>query len=168
VKGKQYKLPEAQRERLKRSEMVAMRWSMAALSNLAYAQDDLADRLECIPMGKRRYRLMMGHLRSILSDIGGTIPIKQCMTVQNTMDDMELRMVPKLSPRPQTAVIEVDDLSFLVNHAKKDEGMCMTCMLDGDECRKCRLYQILESIAPQQEWGKSTICPYNRPDWFYK
>lgn len=159
-----YQLPEKDCERLNRTEMVAIRWCLAAINSIAYAQDDLKDRLECIPEGQVRWRLMLGQLRALCNDLIGTVPQKQCVAIKNVMNDMELRMVPKYTPYDSRAVIDVDDLSYLVNHAKKD--ICTACIKNGDECRECELYKILESVAPQKEWKNSTVCPYLREDWF--
>lgn len=159
-----YQLPEEECERVNRREMQALRWSLAAINSIAYAQEDLAERLECIPNGKARWRLMLGQLRSCLNDLIGTVPRKQCQTIKNVMNDMELRMVPKMTPNTNRVAMGVEDLSYLVDHAKKD--ICMACVMTGDECRKCELYKILESIAPLEDWGQSTICPYSKEDWW--
>lgn len=158
-----YQLPEEDCERLNRTEMTALRWSLAAVNSCAYAQDDLAKRLECIPDGKVRWRLMLGQLRALCNDLLGTTPRKQCLTIKHVMDDMELRMVPKFTPVPDRVCMGVDDLSYLVRAAKKD--ICVGCILTGDECRKCELYRILESVSPMEDWGDSMMCPYNRDDW---
>ena len=158
-----YQLPEEECERLNRAEMNSVRWCLAAVNSVAYAKDDLQKRLERIPNGKRRWNLMLGQLRALLNDIIGTVPKKQCNTIKNVMNDMELRMVPKFSPGGNRVSMGVEDLSLLVNAAKKD--YCLSCIRNGDECKKCELYQVLESIAPLNDWGSSTICPYMREDW---
>ena len=53
-----YMLPDEDCERLKRSEMTAVRMLLAHLSSAKYAQEDLQDRLECIPNGRMRMRLV--------------------------------------------------------------------------------------------------------------
>lgn len=158
-----YQLPEEDCERVNRTEMNAIRWSLAAINSTAYAKDDLKDRLKMIPNGQRRWNLMLGQLRALLNDILGTVPKKQVLSIRNVMDDMELRMVPKLTPKSNRVTMDIDDLSLLVNAAKKD--YCTACIYTGDECRKCELYQVLESISPQEDWGNSTVCPYMRKDW---
>ena len=161
-----YKLPEEQTERVNRTEMMALRWTLAAINSLAYGQDDLDKRLDFIPNGKVRYRLMLGQLRAICNDLLGTIPEKQRNTIKNVMNDMELRMVPKFSPKANRVCMGIEDLSYLVDHAKKD--ICTACIFDGDECRQCELYQIMSSIAPLEDWGSSSMCPYSREDWWDK
>lgn len=163
IKKNWYQLPDDQCERLNRTEMVALKWLIAAVNSCAYGQEDMERRLECIPEGKRRYRLMLGQLRAICNDLIGTMPRKQAVTIKNTMNDMELRLVPKFSGHGNRVTLDIDDLSYIVNAAKKDH--CLACILNGDECRSCKLYQILESIAPMEDWGDSTVCPYMREDW---
>jgi len=164
MKTTYYSLPEEDRERLTRTEMQAVRWCLAAISSIAYAQDDLASRLDCIPYGRIRWRLMLGHLRACLNDVLGTTPLKQRKTIQNVMNDMELRMVPKLSSNSQRVTMDVEDLSLLVRAAKKD--YCSACILTDEECRKCELYKVLESVAPLDDYGDGSLCPYSKEEWW--
>lgn len=159
-----YQLPEDECKRLNRTEMAGARWSLAALSSLVYAQDDLKERLKMIPDGTERWSGMVETLRSLMNDVLGTVPRRQCVTIKNVMNDMDLRMVPRYTPKANRVSMGEEDLSYLVDHAKTD--ICTACTLNGDECRTCELYRILESIAPQQDWGDSTVCPYMREDWF--
>ena len=87
IKQTFYELTDEDCERLNATEMRAVRWLMASLNSCIYAQRDLVHRLECIPSGKARFRLMLGHLRAINNDIIGTTPKKQCKQIRNTMDD---------------------------------------------------------------------------------
>jgi len=161
-----YRWPEDQCERVNRQEMTALRWCVAAINNVAYAKDDLQKRLDCIPGARVRWAMMLGSFQRLMDELLGTIPIKQHLAIQNVTTDMELRMVPKFTPPPNRACVQLEDLSFLIRAAQKNDAWCMSCTLNGEECRQCKLYQILESLTPQQEWGDSTICPYNREDWF--
>lgn len=158
-----YQLPEEDCERLNSTEMRAVRWSLAAENSVSYAQRDLEKRLECIPEGKRRWRLMLGQLRALCNDLIGTIPVKQCKTIRNVMNDMELRMVPKGTKHDTRVVLDAKDLGYLVTLAKKE--MCTSCILTDDECRRCELYKILEIAVPLDDYGDGTICPYNMLNW---
>lgn len=162
-KQDKFSWPKEDCERVNHQEMVALRWCLAAINSVAYAKDDLAKRLECIPAGRRRWAMLLGSFRSLMDELLATVPTKQCLSIRNVMDDMELRMVPKFTPKSNRVSMDVADLSYIVNHAKKD--ICSACILNGDECRQCELYQILESIAPRKDWGSSTICPYMKDDW---
>ena len=158
-----YQLPEEDCERLNSTEMRAVRWSLAAENSVSYAQRDLEKRLECIPEGKRRWRLMLGQLRALCNDLIGTIPVKQCKTIRNTMEDMELRMVPKGTKRDNRVVMDAKDLGYLVTLAKQER--CTACVLTDAECRDCTLYKILESAVPLDDYGDGGICPYNLLKW---
>lgn len=164
MKNTWYQLPEDQCERVNRTEMQALRWSLTAVNSVAYAERDLEKRLECVPNGKARWRLMLGQLRALCNDLVGTIPEKQKNAVRNVMSDMEVRLVPKMTPYDKRIVMGVDDLSYIVAHAKKD--ICLGCTYSGDECRQCELCRILEGIAPLQDWGSDALCPYSREDWW--
>ena len=158
-----YQLPEKDCERLTRNEMQALRWSLAAVNSISQAEGALQDRLECIPNGKCRWRLLLGQLRAVTNDIIGTIPYKQCVNIKNVMIDMELRMVPKYSPVDQHVIMVAQDLAYLVDAARRDK--CMGCVCTGEECRKCELYKILSAITPMQDYGNGMICPYNLATW---
>lgn len=162
-----YQLPEADCERLNRTEMQSVRWLLAALNSCVLAQKDLDKRLECIPEGKRRFRLMTGQLRAIANDLIGTTPTNQCRQIRNTMTDMDLRLTPKMTPVGNRVVLDVYDLSYIVQHAQKDDELCQTCIRTGDECRECKLYQIMSAIAPLEDWGSGMMCPYGS-DWMGK
>lgn len=163
IKQTWYQLPEKDCERLTATEMRAIRWSLVAVNSVAYAEEDLAKRLECIPNGKVRWRLMVGQLRALCNDIIGTTPEKQHRTIRNVMNDMELRLVPKYSPRGDAVVLDAKDLGHLVMLAKQEK--CTSCILTDDECRQCELYKILESVVPLDDYGSKHICPYNLQTW---
>lgn len=162
-----FSLPDEQCERLNRTEMQSVRWMLAALNSCIYAQRDLDKRLEMIPNGKTRFRLMLGQIRAICNDLVGTTPKGQCKQIKNTMNDMDLRLVPKMAPVGNRVVVDVHDLHYIVSHAQKDEELCQTCVRTGDECKECQLYRILEAIAPLEDWGSGMICPYGG-DWLGK
>lgn len=159
-----YQLPEEQCERLRKQEMTTIMWCLSAVNSVAHGRDDLQKRLSMIPNGKKRWNLMLGQLRSLMSDMLGTTPYKQRKTIQNTMNDMALRLVPKGTQSNNRVTMDADDLALLIRHAKKD--LCTSCVFNGDECRKCELYQILESISPQEDYGDGTMCPYMKEDWW--
>lgn len=161
-----YQLPEKDCEYLKKHEFSAVRWCLAAVNSLAYGQEDLEKRLECIPQGKLRWRLMLGHLRALMNDILGTTPVKQCKTIKNEMEDMKLQLIPKTTVAKDRLVISVKDLSFIVDHAKQD--MCTSCALMDNEFRKCEMFRILETVSPPKDMGDGTFCPYWKDDWWDK
>lgn len=60
-------------ERMKRSEYEAMRGLLAAISYIAHGNDDLQQRLKCIPSGKQRMRMLLGSARALADDLIGTM-----------------------------------------------------------------------------------------------
>lgn len=167
TKRKSYQLPEEDRERITRYEMHAVRWLIATKITIQHAEENIANRLECIPSGKRRFRLMLGQLRAICDDLLGTIPKEQRKQIDNVMHDMQLNMIPRLAPGSEKVVMESKDLAFIIYHAQRDEELCQTCVKDGNECRKCKMYQMLVAVAPLPDYGSGMMCPYNG-DWMHK
>ena len=152
-----------QKVRVNRGEMQSLRWLMFAFSSILSSQTELVDRLKMLPDGEDRLGKVEQGLESLMKEMMLTLPDNQRKMVKNTLDDMEFRMVPNMTPKNNRVVMDVYDLAYIVEAAKKD--ICMTCIYAGDECKQCKLYRILEGISPQKEWGDSTLCPYNREDW---
>ena len=113
-----YSLPEADCERLKRTEMIGMRMLLAHLSSAAYFQEDLHDRLECIPDGNRRLRLAIGGLRAVCDDLIGTITRAQAKQIYGTMKDYDLRLVPKLTPGTVNIILTKEQGKDLMDLAR--------------------------------------------------
>ena len=157
-----YMLPEKDCERLKRTEMIGMRMLLAHLSSATYFQEDLKDRLECIPDGNRRLRLAIGGLRAICDDLIGTITRSQAKQIYGTMKDYDLRLVPKMTPGSVNIILTKEQGKALMDLAREK---CTGCVEDGESCRECRLYQILESTTPMDDYGDGLICPYSLAVW---
>ena len=167
IKQTWYQLPDEDCERLTRFEMQSVRWIMAALNILVNAEKPMADRLDCIPEGRRRFRLMLGQLRAVCNDLIGTTPREQCKQIQGVMKDMQLNLIPKLAPGSEKVVMDPKDLAYLIHHAQRDEELCQTCVKDGNECRKCKMYKMLVAVAPLPDYGSGMMCPYSG-DWMHK
>lgn len=158
-----YCLPPEQCERLNRHQMQALRWLIGVLHIVAVAPEDLGDRLDCIPNGRRRYRLMHGQLNAIVNDLIGTITLQQAKQINNTIHDMTMQMVPKGTPVSHKVVVETDDLARLIAYAQKEK--CSACIATDDDARRCDLYKTLEAIAPRPDYGSGTMCPYMDESW---
>ena len=161
MKKKAFELPDDQCERLKRSEMMAMQLLLADLSNLRYAKDDLAARLESIPSGKARMNMLVGSFDSLVKDLIGTISDKQRHHLQGICRDMELRLVPKFSAGKTSVVLTKDEGKELVNAAQRK---CVDCVKDAEEARSCKLCQLLEAVVPLDKYD-GFLCPYNLATW---
>lgn len=159
---KPYSLPEKDCERLMRSEMTAVRMLLAALSTAAYAKDDLKARLECVPDGNRRLRLALGLLRAVCDDVVGTISLAQSRQILGTMKDYEMRLVPKLTPMSTNIIMTKEEGKDLLELAREK---CVGCTEDGDSCRECKMYKLLEATTPMDDYGSGLICPYSLAKW---
>jgi len=155
-------LDEADCERLKRNEFEAVRYLLGAVSYTASAKDDLQNRLECIPGGRQRMAMILGGLRAIADDLIGTVPRGQCKQLKNTMDDMEMRMVPKFASMNQNVILEKDNAKALIDTAME---RCRGCVEDEKSCRKCGLYRVLESMLPLDDYNNGMLCPYSTSEW---
>ena len=149
--------PESDRERMTRNEFIAMRCLLGALSYAAKSQDDLQDRLQSVPGGRQRLAMAVGSLRAIADDLLGTMTLAQCKQIQNTMRDMEIQMVPKMTPRNHNVILQSETLGQLVRCAREK---CRICTAMDEDIRKCELYKIFEAIAPLDSYGDGISCPY--------
>ena len=149
-------------ERLNRGEFEAMRGLIAATSYVAHARDDLQKRLECIPGGKQRMSMLLGSIKAITDDIVGTMTVNQCKQLRNTMNDMDIRMVPKLTRMSQNVIFEKDLAKGLIDIAQEK---CHGCVEDSESCRSCSLYKILEALIPLEDYRTPILCPYSVTEW---
>ena len=149
-------------ERLKRYEKESMLYLMNLVSNIAWAKDDLKERLKMIPEGAERMETALEHFTKLLEDLIQTVPVNQCKNLKNIAEDYQMRSVPKAMPKQTNIIITKENAKVLIDSAQ--EGRCTSCILDGDECRKCDLEQALECITPMTEY-RQTMCPYNMAGW---
>lgn len=152
--------------RLTRNEVEAVRFLLGAVNYLAKAKDVLQGGpcLKRVPHGDARMRLTLGGLKSIIDDILGTVTIKQCLQLKNTMADMEMRMVPKMTPMTTNVILEQDIMKEMINLARV---ACKDCTRDSNTCLKCALYPNLEATVPLDDYG-GALCPYALIDWAEK
>ena len=155
-------LPDDQCEQLRRTEMNALRMLLAHLSSAQYFVEDMQDRLKCIPDGNRRIRMAVGLMRAVCDDLCGTVTRAQAKQIYGTMKDCDLRIVPKLSPGSVNVILTKEEGKDLMDMAR---DRCHNCVEDGNSCRECRLYQILEATTPMQDYGDGLLCPYSLAQW---
>ena len=149
-------------ERLRRAEKEAMMYIMNTTSQLAYAKDDLKERLCIVTDGAERLETVLDGISSLLNDLLYTIPVNQCVSLKNATSDYQVRVVPKSMPMTESIVITKANAKVLIDSAQ--EGKCISCVLDGKECRKCELKQVLEWVTPLTAYSE-TLCPYNLAGW---
>ena len=148
--------------RLNRGEFEAVRCLMGAVNYAAHARDDLRKRFEMIPDGQIRMDGIVQDLRDMADDVIGTVPSGQCRQLRNTMSDMEMRMVPKLTGTSLNVILEKDVAKALIDIAMEK---CRGCVEDEVSCRKCALYKVLESFLPLDSYSNGMLCPYSRSEW---
>ena len=157
-----FELPDDQCERLTKTEMHSVQWLLNAVSTLRYAETDLKKRLECVPSGNQRLRLAIGQLGSLLRDVLGTVSDRQRRQIRNTAQDMEVRLVPKLTAQKASIVLDEETARELVDAA---QAKCRwECVPDFEGDRKCDLCKILEAVVPLENYD-SVSCPYWRAEW---
>ena len=149
-------------ERLNRVEFEAVRCLLGAVSYAAHARDDLRKRLECLPGGKARMAMVVGGLKAIADDLIGTVPQGQCKQLRNTMQDMDMRMVPKMTPMSTNVILDKDAAKGLVDAAMEK---CHGCVEGPEEGRECALYKVLESFLPLDSYENGMLCPYSMSEW---
>ena len=149
-------------ERLNRAEFEAVRCLLGAVSYAASAKDGLQKRLECVPGGKQRMAMILGGLKAIADDVVGTVPRGQCKQLRNTMNDMEMRMVPKMMSVSGNVILEKDNAKALIDTAME---RCRGCVEDDVSCRSCGLYRVLESFLPLDSYDNGMLCPYSMSEW---
>lgn len=149
-------------ERLCRSEFEAMRCLFGAVSYAAHANADLQERLKCLDRGKQRMAMVLGALKALADDLTGTVPRGQCKQLRNTMLDMDMRMVPKMTSMSQNVIIEKDLAKGLVDAAMEK---CHGCVEGPEEGRKCPIYKVLEGFLPLDSYENGMLCPYSLSEW---
>lgn len=155
-------LAEEDCERLNRGEFEALRCLLGAVSYTAHAKDDLQNKLLRIPRGRWRMAAALGALRALADDLVGTIPRGQCKQIRNTMQDMEMRMVPKRMPMSQNVIFDKDVAKELVDAAME---RCKRCPNGPEDGEKCPLFKVFESFMPLETYDNGLLCAYSRLEW---
>ena len=155
-------LPDRECVRVTRQEMNACKLMTSLVSVVAYAKDDLRERLELVPDGQHRMETALTVIDNLLRDLCGTINIRQAKQLLNAAKELEVRLVPRMSPDHTTIQLNKDEYQELIDCAREK---CKFCTLDGEECRKCRLYQMLLDKVPLDHYGDDITCPYAFTEW---
>ena len=158
-----FTLPDNECERLTRPEMNAVKLLLSLTSIVNYAKDDLKRHLDLIPDGNQRFSNATEDINSILQDVLGTVSVKQTKQLLNDAKDLEVRLVPKMT-RDQAAVLFYrDEFQSMVDCAREK---CKFYSEDGNTCRNCVLYGILEAKVPLDDYEDDGItCPYAYREW---
>lgn len=155
-------LPERECIRVTRQEMNACKLLTSLVSVTAYAVDDLRERLKVVPDGQDRMESALAAIDSLLRDICGTINIRQARQLLNAATEMEIRLVPKMTPDNTRMQMDKDEYKDLIDCAREK---CKFCTEDGESCKGCRLYGILLEKIPLDDYGDGISCPYAYKEW---
>lgn len=157
-------LSDDQRTRFTRSEMCAVRGLISLISYVRHGEHDLEARLKDgrIRRGWWKYRSTVGALQAIVQEILETAPESQTRQAMNTAIDMAVHIVPKTTPIGQNVVMDMQTAKDLTDCAQE---MCKLCTEDGESCRKCKLYKVMEATTPLEDYGNGMLCPYNMTTW---
>lgn len=156
---KPYKLPEESCERLTARQLVDMKLFYAFENMILGFKESFADRLDCVPYGKERLNMAYGGLHALLDDLMGTITEAQKKAIESSFHDYVAKLVPVYGVQHAKVILNTDQLENLLNSARLS-CVLQKCTEDGNNCRKCQLYQTFESVIPLNNYGDSLICPY--------
>ena len=148
--------------RLTREEKLAMLWLANADATLEEVQTSMADRLTMLPDGPERMKKLAQEADDLLAEIRLTIPINQRMNLENTRNDFEVRLTPKMTPMVTNVIMTKDEFKQLIDVAREK---CHDCTEDDVSCEKCRLFTLLTSILPLDDYHDRLLCPYNLGEW---
>ena len=147
---------------LNRAEKTHMQFLNCAISVFADTIDNLTDRLSKIEGGTELAQKLQDDSVRLLEMIRVTIPEKQRQSLYYTGLDTKMQIVPKLTPGGQNMLIPQEDIKELTEFAKVQ---CRECVMDGIECKECKLYQLLTAVLPLNHYQSEFLCPFNLAVW---
>ena len=148
--------------RLTRSEKMAFLHLMYAVTIFEDVAEDLPGRLGMIENGKERMLEIAKVADRILYELRITAPENQRIALQNVAKDYEIRLTPRATPSDSNVIMTKEEFRELVDASR---AMCKECAYDDEECEGCKLYQLLTSILPLEDYHERLLCPYNLGKW---
>lgn len=145
-----------------RNEKMSILFLMNTVSSMMDSRDELRDRLSRIEGGQEMMDTMCETAEKLLTEIRKTIPTNQRQNINNVSKDMEMRMMPKATPKKTTVIIQKEEFRSLVDAA---QTQCRECVEDTESCRQCKLYQLLTVVLPMDRYDVGHLCPYNMAGW---
>lgn len=145
-----------------RTEKMCILFLMNTVSAMFDARDDLADRVSRIEGGPELMETMVNAADELLKEVRRTIPERQRTSINNISKDMEMRMVPKMTPSKTNVICGREDFRQLVDAA---QIKCRECTEDSQTCNSCELYQVLTTVLPMDRYDDLFLCPYNMAGW---
>jgi len=151
-----------ERERLRRGEMNAIIYMRCALASAGYCWGDLDKRLDMIPDGKNRFRAAMDGFNSVMDEIIATAPEESERRLANITHDFKIMLAPKPQTEPKVLTLRREDAETVMAAALKT---CGDCYKSDDEVRRtCKLYKVMETYCPLDDYGNGMICQYGKSE----
>jgi len=145
-----------------RQEKMSILFLMNTVSAMMDSREELKDRVSRIEGGQELMDEMVDSSEQLLTEIRKTIPTSQRVSLNNISKDMEMRMVPKMTPSKTTVLVQKEDFRQLVDAA---QVKCRECTDDSVQCRQCGLFKLLQSVVPLEKYDGTFLCPYNMAGW---
>ena len=145
-----------------RQEKMSILFLMNTVSAMMDSRDELKDRVSRIEGGAELMDTMVNSAEKLLTEIRRTIPTEQRMNINNVSKDMEMRMVPKMTPSKTTVLVQKEEFRQLVDAA---QVKCRDCTEDNVQCRECGLFKLLKVVLPLDTYDGTFLCPYNMAGW---
>lgn len=135
---------------------------MNTVSSMMDSREELKDRVSRIEDGPELMDTMVDSSEKLLTEIRRTIPEDQRVSINNISKDMEMRMVPKMTPSKTTVLVQKEDFRQLVDAA---QVKCRECTDDSEQCKACGLFKLLKNVVPLERYDGTFLCPYNMAGW---
>ena len=145
-----------------RPEKLSVLFLMNTVSSMMDSRDELKDRVSRIDGGPEMMDTMVTTSERLLNEIRRTIPERQRHSINNISKDMEMRMKPKSTPSETMVLMHKEEFRALVDAAQEK---CQMCVDDNEECKKCKLFQLLKVVLPLERYDVGNMCPYNMAGW---
>ncbi len=145
-----------------RQEKMSILFLMNTVSAMMDSRDELKDRVSRIDGGAELMDTMVDSSEKLLTEIRRTIPEDQRVSINNISKDMEMRMVPKMTPTKTTVMVQKEEFRQLVDAA---QVKCRDCAEDNVQCRECGLFRLLKVVLPLDSYDGTFLCPYNMAGW---
>ena len=139
--------------------MILMAHAATTLDDL---RKDLGERLKMIDGGVEELDELSKRTDALLDELRQTIPENQREHLQRTGMDYDMRLMPKLSPMTTNVILTKEEFRTMVDCAR---AKCTDCTLDDNECATCKLFQLLTSVMPMDEYHHDMLCAYNLAMW---
>lgn len=145
-----------------RQEKMSILFLMNTVSAMMDSREELKDRVSRIDGGQELMDTMVDSSEKLLTEIRRTIPEDQRVSINNVSKDMEMRMVPKMTPSKTTVMVQKEDFRQLVDAA---QVKCRECTDDNEQCKACGLFKLLKVVVPLETYYGTFLCPYNLAGW---